>query len=148
MRFIELARDVWIGDREACDARGPDFPLVIHAWSDLNIAEGRLCECLARSCGRGLPVKYSEGHLLAEADRPIGVVADYARRQGRILCHCAGCAVRGPTFGLLALAARGVSPFDAIPLLYRAMWAACRMPPCLFDRPVAEIISWWEARPR
>jgi hypothetical protein len=148
MRFLELARDIWIGDRHACDGFGPDFPSVIHVWSDPDLYAGRVCRCLKESRGWGFPVKYIEGYKLAEADRSIDDVARYARRYGQLLIHCAACVCRAPTFGVIALVARGMEPFAAIELVYRKMWGRWRAAPLMFDRPMGEILGWWEREQR
>lgn len=60
-RFYDVGHGVWVGDYHACDERGRGFPLVVHAQSELNRAEGRLCR---DRDSRGLALTWTEGQGL------------------------------------------------------------------------------------
>ncbi len=125
MRLIECSKGVWVGDFEACNAHLPEFALGIHVWKPQNIAENRVCKHARRAIngekGVHLVVTYSEGEPLSLAAVSIDSITKYARQPGKILCHCAAGASRGPTMAVLAMAARGMDPFKAIEIASRSL---------------------------
>jgi hypothetical protein len=144
MRLADCGDGVYCGDRHACDVHGDRFDLVVHGWSDLNIREGRLCRCVRDSLGWGLPVMIREGEPPESWGRSLGEVAAYLARPGRVLCHCAGGSVRGPTLALVAKLVRrpGRHPADAVRDVAAAMWRDCRATPHLMPATTEAIFRW------
>jgi hypothetical protein len=122
MNLADCGDGVWVGNYFACDAGG--FDLTLHAWRPENLADGRICRC-CREVATGVAVHhlvltYREGESLARIPVPIDGIAAHARRPGRLLAHCAGGSVRGPTLAVMAKVARGVAFGRAVEDVMRA----------------------------
>ncbi len=134
-----------MGDFEGCDARGHDFPNVVHVWSDLNRTEGRVCRCVSGPVPIGFPVRWSEGERLSAMSIPVDVVVAYMRKPGDLLIHCAGGACRSPVLAVLAMVARGDNVWGAIGHVFRRTWEGRGFTPTLPQESMAGIVKFWEA---
>lgn len=150
---------VWVGNAEMCDQRRRQFDLTIHVHHERSPTPGR---CKAFDSGAGgeitkdLFVRYVDGSSLSTAEIYTGApqsfvqgapalqtIAAFARRDGRILCHCAAGLCRGPTMAILAKIARGCTPWQAMHDVSQAMWLGYQQSPMLFREPLTEICRWY-----
>ncbi|OWY60942.1 hypothetical protein B7486_66470, partial [cyanobacterium TDX16] len=119
MNLVSVGHDIWVGDYLACTAaRREQFDRAIHVWHPTNPYR---CRHL-RDGPDDQTIIYLDGQPLSEASRPIEDVARFAAAPGRLLVHCQAGLCRSPTYAVLALAARGADPFDALGVIARAIW--------------------------
>jgi hypothetical protein len=77
---------------------------------------------------------------------PLAEVAEFARRPGRLLVHCAGAVCRSPTLAIAAKVARGRDVMDAIRDLWSGLWEGYSEPPILMPDPMRELLNWADSR--
>lgn len=142
----DVGDGVFVGNFEYCDAKGAEFALSVHIWSALNVSEKRLCRvCREKGDDQGLRIEYTENQPLATMSCPIDEVVAYFRQPGNVLIHCAAGACRSPTLAVLALAVRGVAPWEAVDRVRRATMEQRGFEVLIHDGPIGDITRWWDA---
>jgi len=155
-QIAEIANDIWIGNCEACQQHIGKFSRRIHIWHD---TQPGFCDRLRlagiqRTSDPGtvadghtdLSLEYLEGSIIG-VDR-LSAVYDFAKQDGRMLIHCAAGIGRSSTLAVVALAARGADPFDALAMIARSEWKQYHHPHCphFKSKRLNEIIKWLEGK--
>jgi hypothetical protein len=145
-RLAAVGDRIYVSDHSFCTAYGATFENVIHITSDKDRADGRACRACATGDGPGLIVRWSEGQPLTAMSVPLAEVAEFARRPGRLLVHCAGAVCLSPTLAIAAKVARGRDVMDAIRDLWSGLWEGYSEPPILMPDPMRELLNWADSR--
>lgn len=158
--FAACGNDVWVGNFAMCDERHTGFDRIIHVHHELSPTPGR-CKAFEAQGPGGLFVRYVDGTSLSAAEianpldyekrgaQNVPIIAGFASKPGRLLCHCAAGLCRGPTMAIIAKIARGCTPWQAAHDVSQAMWLGYRQHPQLFCVPLNEICGWyWEGAVR
>lgn len=144
MQAVDCGKGIFVTGAGGCNEHAAAFARRIHIWG----GPGRAGDAGCRYLNEGVPpgdvaLQYVDGESLAAAVS-LDAIADYARRPGPILIHCAAGQCRGPTVGLMAMVARGEVPWHAMHGITAALWLTRRVTPHWCYIPLAEIFSWWE----
>jgi len=142
MKPVEIGYNVWVGPKQSCAAAGGEFDRVIHIHrSDLR----QICPALAKATRNDFFLDYKDGESLAALGDEFDEVWGFCREPGKLLVHCQAGQTRGPTLAVLALAARGTSPFQALGHVFEAVWNQRRIPCNFVPAPIKDIVERWEA---
>ncbi len=149
--YASCGHGVWVSNAEMCDVRRHWFDRAIHVHHSESPTPGR-CKLwdVSRSGERDLFVRYIDGSSLTTAldhnsntKLSIHQIAEFAKQDGKLLCHCAAGLCRGPTMAVLSKVARGCTPWDAMRDVAQAMWLGYLQSPQLFNLPLTELMIWY-----
>jgi hypothetical protein len=145
-RLAAVGDRIYVADFTFCDSYAKTFPNIVHISSDKDRADGRACRACATADGPGLIVRWSEGQPLSAMSVPLAEVAEFARRPGRLLVHCAGAVCRSPTLAIVAKVARGRDVLDAIRDVIGGVWEGYGEPTWLMPEPMRGLLTWADSR--
>lgn len=139
-------RDVFISNVGFCDHGGRDYDLRVHIYRDSQTDAERCSAVRGGGTDAGLVVRYSEGQGLGQMSVPIDGIVAYARRPGRLLVHCQYGMYRAVMLAMVALVARGSTPYEAIAAVLEGQWRDRGVALFAADQPLSDLLRWWTAQ--
>lgn len=146
--FVEVAPNIFVGNRTACDIYRTNFNKVVHIWrNDHEPVIDHQCYTvrMGNVPAKDLAICYADGRSLVTQSQPaLPAIEEYLAKvlpSETLLIHCMAGQTRSNTIALVVLLQRGVPLGVALELIIVRQWSHRKIMPNLCITPLEDILN-------